>query len=289
MRQATPELKAFLAANRQFVCADLIKFTLLSGQSSYVTTSDVALNWDGNTYRNDYVMVTGLRYRLTAGLEADEQSMTITADRMMTISGVPILDALRNGILDGARVQRLRAYLPDWGSVTAVNSGIVGVLDLFSGYVSKIDSIGRTTADVRLKSDIALLDIEMPRRKYQAACLNTVYDQGCGLSKGDWTTAGTVAFGSTKTSILSMTGSEQFIQGTLLFTSGGNAGQTRTIKSASALGYTLAYPVLVTPEPGDTFLATKGCDKTMATCTTRFSNQANYVGFPYIPVTEKAY
>ena len=41
----------------------------------------------------------------------------------------------------------------------------------------------------------------------------------------------------------------------------------------------MAQPIAV----GDAFTVTAGCDKLFATCQSRFSNSANFRGFPHIP------
>ena len=38
-----------------------------------------------------------------------------------------------------------------------------------------------------------------------------------------------------------------------------------------------------TPLAGDTFTATAGCDKQISTCAAKFSNTANFRGFPHMP------
>ena len=35
--------------------------------------------------------------------------------------------------------------------------------------------------------------------------------------------------------------------------------------------------------PGQTFTVTAGCDKTVATCSAKFSNAINFRGFPHMP------
>lgn len=289
MRAATTELKTFLASN-QFVTADLVTIEPLTVSAIRVTNADLPLNWGGQTFLSDYIIVEGLRYRVTTGLETDEQTIELTASRDMTIDGVPVMDAIREGVFDAARINRMRAYIPNWNAAPEIDSGIVGTLELFSGYISKIPTIGRTVAEITVKSDLALLDVEMPRRRYQAGCLNTLFDSGCTLSKAAHTTSGTAGVDATKT-FVPWSGSEAdtYSQGTVLFTSGANSGLTRNIKESTVTGLVLSYPLPEAPAEGDGFEATKGCDKTKATCTSRFDNLDNFVGFPFIPATEKAF
>jgi uncharacterized phage protein (TIGR02218 family) len=79
-----------------------------------------------------------------------------------------------------------------------------------------------------------------------------------------------------------------FSQGTITFLTGANAGLTRTIKVSSATALTLTLPLPHAPGTGDTFHAYPGCDKTLATCKSRFSNTVNNRSFPYVPVPQVA-
>lgn len=62
-----------------------------------------------------------------------------------------------------------------------------------------------------------------------------------------------------------------------------------TIKLADATGLTLTFPLPALPAPGDTFTAYQGCDYTLATCRSKFANEANFRGFPFVPAPEAAF
>lgn len=82
-------------------------------------------------------------------------------------------------------------------------------------------------------------------------------------------------------------GGDWFTGGKLTFTFGANSGATRAIKSDSAgatthtleIGTPMAAPLSV----GDTFTLVAGCDKSFATCRSKFANTANFRGFPHMP------
>jgi uncharacterized phage protein (TIGR02218 family) len=40
-------------------------------------------------------------------------------------------------------------------------------------------------------------------------------------------------------------------------------------------------------QAGDEYIATAGCDKSLATCRDRFNNVINFRGMPYLPGTDK--
>ena len=93
-------------------------------------------------------------------------------------------------------VQRERAFLQAWGTTP------IGSVILFKGRVTKVDSVGRTSAEITVASDLVLLDIDMPRNFYQPTCAHTLYDSGCGLVKSTFGAAGIVAAGSSASSIV---------------------------------------------------------------------------------------
>ena len=288
MRACSPALAAFLAGLRAqrdapVLMADCYTFTLRSGAVIAVTSADVAVTLDGTTFRADSLLVDGLQYRCSTGLDVDRQRITIAARPTDTVGGVPFLAAVGAGLLDGCAVQRDRAYLASWSAPP------VGFVTLFKGRVATVDAVGRTQAELTVASDLVLLDTDMPRNLYQPACNHVLYDSGCGLAKSAYGTAGTVGAGATPT-LLPWSGAvAAFAQGTVTFTSGGNAGATANIKAAGTGMLTLSAPLPAAPAAGDGFTAYLGCDHTLATCRGRFGNGGNFRGFPFVPAPETAY
>jgi uncharacterized phage protein (TIGR02218 family) len=73
--------------------------------------------------------------------------------------------------------------------------------------------------------------------------------------------------------------------GQLTWLTGGNAGSSIEVKRWNA---TSRQVVLFLPMPfdlavGDTFTILPGCDKTIGTCNTKFSNVLNFRGEPHVP------
>jgi uncharacterized phage protein (TIGR02218 family) len=152
-----------------------------------------------------------------------------------------------------------------------------------------VDEIGRTSAKLTVNSDLALLDIDMPRNVYQPTCLHTLYDSGCTLVKNAFGTNGTVGSGSTASAINWSGASANFVQGSITFTSGVNAGVTATVGSVAAgSSMSLLYPLESVPAAGDGFTVYYGCDHTPGTCRSKFNNLANFRGFPYVPPPQMA-
>lgn len=78
-----------------------------------------------------------------------------------------------------------------------------------------------------------------------------------------------------------------FTRGLAAFSSGAAAGTKievkAHIKSASAVMIELWAPAEGPPGAGDEFIVTAGCDKRFSTCKSKFSNSANFRGFPAMP------
>ncbi|MGD0143963.1 MAG: DUF2163 domain-containing protein [Rhizomicrobium sp.] len=177
------------------------------------------------TFAANSVRISGLKYSSKIGMDVDEQDVTIACLTPPTypqsastaasgeldvgelgsmllatdgvesatfgpsaelIEGVPFLQALRQGLFDGAFLQRDRAFLYAWGTPP------IGTVTLFHGRISSIDKIGRIEAQIKVKSDLVLLDIDFPRNIYQAGCIHILFDNGCALVKSDYAVAGTV-------------------------------------------------------------------------------------------------
>ena len=81
--------------------------------------------------------------------------------------------------------------------------------------------------------------------------------------------------------------------GVFRFAAGANAGHVCDIedhrKEDGAVTLSLWLPPPVPLAVGDTFTVTAGCDKSFATCGEKFSNRANFQGFPHMPGTDFAF
>lgn len=290
MKPASTALINYLNAARstpdvQLIFADAFQFTLKSGTVLAYTNSEITFTYNGVTFLGNNILIDGLKYKASVGLDVDSQQVTISARETDTIGlNAPILQAMRNGSFDGAIVQRQRVFFSD-----RIGGTLVGGVVLFQGRFGTIDNLGRTTAQFTVNSDLVLLDIDMPRNLYQPTCLHTLYDVGCTLTKASFGTNGTVGAGSTASSILWSGANVNFQQGTISFTSGVNDGVTATVLSAvNGSKLTLGYPLEAAPSPGDTFTVYFGCDHTPGTCTSKFNNLSNFRGFPYVPPPQMA-
>lgn len=283
MRTASGPLTTLLNTATQLAYADLYTFTLSGGTVLRYTGADKQLVVNSNTFLRGPLFKRS-RTKLNVGISVDSLDLTVSADNTVTINSVPFMQFLAQGGLDGARLKLERAFMADWNTAPA------GSLIMFAGRINDV-SINRYEAAITVQSDLELLDANVPRNLYQPSCMNTLYDGACGKNKAALTVSNAVTSTPTPTKTVFDTTLSQaasyFDLGVVTFTSGQNSGVSRTIKSFAAGGLvTLIAPLPFAPATGDTFTIYPGCDKTMSTCTSRFSNLARFRGQPFIPVPE---
>jgi uncharacterized phage protein (TIGR02218 family) len=291
MKQANSAVIALLNSGQEFIVADLYTFSILTPSwdatngltFSYVdyhyTSTDQSLTYNGKTYSATGVLIERDRIRLMIGVEVDTLNLKVFADSSMLIAGYPFLQSCQMGMLDGALVRLDKAFVG--------NTGIAGTVNMFSGRVSTVKP-SRSVADIEIKSDLELLNIQMPRNLYQSGCQHTLYDSACGLKQNSFSHAGAIV--SATRSQITPSGLTQpsgyYDLGSLIFTSGALQNTMRTIKSWDGSAINLIYPLPFTPAVGDVFQIYPGCDKQISTCQNKFSNFQNFRGFPFIPVPE---
>lgn len=279
MRTASPELTALINDSNEYRIADLVTITTVAGAVLRYTGADVPITFSGNTF-TPFPFERGAT-RLTVGTQVDTLDLTLFGGVGDLIGGIPLPQFARNGGFDSATVTLRRAFLTAWDAAPT------GALLMFTGNVS--DALpARTSVKLTVKSDLELLNIRMPRNLYQAGCLHTVYDAGCGLSKASWAVNSSINSGSTATQFNCglAQAAGYFDQGLIVFTSGANAGASRTVKQYTPGVILAALALQQAPSVGDTFTIYPGCDKTQATCTSKFSNVINFRGYPYVPIPE---
>ncbi|MDP3136616.1 MAG: DUF2163 domain-containing protein [Burkholderiaceae bacterium] len=287
MKSASAELITLLSTQREFWMCDLYSFTLVDGTLLRYTSADIDVTVGGNTFLHTGPVIKRSRTRVALGTSVDSLDLDISADVATLLSGLPWLQAISNGALDGAEVDLERAFAATPEAAMAGN--IAGTVSLFSGRVSDTttDSLN---ARVMVRSFIELLNTPLPRNLYQPPCGFNVYGTGCGVSRAAFAAYSAVASGSTKQSLNCGLGNPAgyFDIGDIVMTSGQNLGVVRTVKSYVPGVVTLAYPLPKPVTVGDTFTIWPGCDGREVTCDTRFSNKPRFRGMPYVPVPETA-
>lgn len=283
MRSASAGLIALLNSGADYATADLYTLTLSGGTVIRWTGADRDMSdASGHTFIKGPLLD---RNSVTEkiGLEVGTLDLTLTADATDLINGTPIIPFIAARGLDGANLRLDKGYYPDW------NSACTGTLLRFSGKITSIGEIAGSSVAITVSSWLILLNQNVPPNLYQAGCLHTVYDAGCGLNPATFSGSSSAAAGSTQFTVNSnFTGytASLYAQGRILFTDGPNAGLTRAIKSNTASSFTLISPLPVAPNVGDHFTIYQGCDLTQGTCLTTFNNLARFKATPYVPAPE---
>lgn len=290
MKPTNSTLNAILASP-EFIVVDGYTITLNDGTILRYTSGDKDIVYSGHTYLsggvNDAIFNGGMNATLhwKTGLEVDTLNLEV-APRGGTIEGYDWFSAVRVGLLDGAQFNLGRFYMSTYGDTSA------GILTVFNGLVGEIQ-IDRMIVNLTINGYTELFNQPLPRNLYQANCLNTLYDSACTLNQASYAISGTVSSSSTGIAIncgLSQS-SGYFDLGKFKMTSGVNNGLWRTVKTyvnGSPSVINIGIPFYTPPSNGDTFTIYPGCDKTMSTCSGKFSNLANFRGFPFIPENSTA-
>jgi uncharacterized phage protein (TIGR02218 family) len=290
MKPASSILRDLLAT-RQFNKARLFQIDLVNGGSLFYTAADTDILFGGHTYsagKSNGLLFeksdNAAKIHWKIGVEVDTLTFDVIPNGA-TINGKPFLEAVKDGVFDGAEMTVSNVYWPQqtWQSPIVPT----GAVTMFVGRVADI-SASRTIATFNVNSHLELLNQSMPRNLYQSGCINTLFDAGCTLNQASFAVNGSAASGSLTGTIYATLAQATgyFDLGKMQFTSGVNAGVWRSVKSHS-LGspstIRLISPFPSAPAPGDAFTIYPGCDKTQATCSAKFSNAANFRGCRFIP------
>lgn len=283
MKSAPAALITLLSTQRQFWLADLYTFTLVDGTILRYTPADVSITVGARVFDHTGPMISRSRTRIALGTSVDTLELEITATTATLLSGLPWLQAITNGALDGATVELERAF------AAAPGAAIAGTVLLFVGRVSDTTTESLKSR-VIVRSYLELLNTPLPRNLYQPPCGYSVYDTGCGLARATFAVNSSAAAGSTRQVIncALAQASGYFTIGDIRWTSGQNLGVIRTVKSYTPGVINLAYPLPKNVSVGDTFSIAPGCDKRLTTCDGTFANKARFRATPFVPVPETA-
>ena len=291
MKSASAGLIALLNS-QTFLMADLLTINMVNGSSLYYCNWDTDLVVGGVTYLSGDAQFSRTKSGCKTGINVDTMTVTLYAQPNNLILGAPVMEQIRNGLLDAAQVKVDRCFMP----VNEPGNTSAGTVSIFSGRLTTAKA-GRSEAELTVANELVLLNVQMPRNLYQPTCIQALFDDdmlaqglpptGCKLIKASYANFLTVT-GVTSASVFN-TGATQadgyFSLGYLTFQSGENDGYTRAVQAyLNASGnFELTSPLPFTPSIGDTLTASPGCDHTQATCSTKFGNIVNFKGFPYVP------
>lgn len=306
MKNITADQKAWLLAAADAYRVDLLDMALPNGQIIRAVLGGADdLSYGGATY---YATAFGSWSRASVSSEAmrgnlssKSTSLNLSAPDSVFFPGtsVPMSQSFVAGVWDAAKVTLTTVWMPlgQWGNVQVA-------MVLFGGMVSACDRTGRSTAKLTVNDWLYLANQQVPKRVIQPSCFNTFGDAACTFALSGIGIANTVAAGFTPTVITPTTawpptdsrgnsisvayaGAGYFANGKLKWTSGENAGfsshiSAQQIDGSLVLAAAPAFPIAA----GDGFTVYAGCQKTIGDCTSRWGNQANFGGFPFVPPPE---
>jgi uncharacterized phage protein (TIGR02218 family) len=159
------------------------------------------------------------------------------------------------------------------------------VATLWTGRILSCEFAG-AMATLRLEPLLTSIRRIGLRRMYQRQCPHVLYGPACQVNRESFRVDGTVAsISGLVVNVAAAAGEADawFAGGYLEYTAEGGAPERRFITNhagplltVSSAPYGLAAAAAVKLYPG--------CDHAITTCTSKFSNAANYGGFPYFPL-----
>jgi uncharacterized phage protein (TIGR02218 family) len=250
--------------------------------------STVALCWRierrdgiaiGLTAHDRDLTIDGLVHRAAPGMtpSAIKRSDGLDADTM-DVAGALTSDAIRAddlaaGRWDGAAV---RLFAVDW-------SGGDGRVDLGEGTIGAIETRnGAFTAELRGSS--AALDRPVAEET-SAECRAELGDRRCRVAMAARRRFARIVAAAGRAVTVDAPEAEAngYGGGLLRWFGGANSGLEAAIAASDGAVVTLRTEPVFAPATGDLIELIEGCDKSLATCASRFANAANFRGEPYLP------
>lgn len=286
------EVKAVIAS-RQFVFTDCITMTAPNNDSIRCcsTQKDVIVTPIGGgvkqTWTSKGVKISGIKTVVQAGVDVDEQEAQIDFTPDQLFQGIPIPTALLWGRFDGGTLTRDRYFAQSFG-IGNEPTAWMGGTRMYAGSIADLDEVGRSYAKFKTRSQLGLLNINVPTTLFQPSCRNAIYDPGCKLDRSLHQTNGLVGAGSTNNKILWNLAAAKMALGTIYIETISGVTLVRTIREVNpGVSLTLAYPLEVAPTTGQDFAVYEGCDRSYTRCGV-LNNQANFRGYPFVPTEETA-
>lgn len=153
----------------------------------------------------------------------------------------------------------------------------------YRGTIQAVSREGNGFAAELASAKTALATDPVPRSS--PACRAQFCGEGCTLSPARFTRRAVVSAVADGRVQFAGIDPALYIGGTLRWLDGPLAGLGATILAADADGLLLDRSAEGT-EPGMQALLREGCDHTIATCSARFGNAANFQGEPFLPGTD---
>lgn len=250
--------------------ATLWKITRTDSQVFGFTSHDRDIAYGGVTYS----ALTGYT-RTAVSNDASLASDSVDIEGVLDSATITEADLLA-GVWDHARLDLM---LIDWATPTTA-------VTIKRGWLGEVSS-GNTGFKAELMGLASALQQNVVEST-SPTCRADLGDARCKKVLTAFTFAGTVtAVTDRRVFACDLTNADNtFVGGKLTWSTGANAGRVAEVKTSLATGaMSLFLPMDADIAVGDTFSAVIGCDKTIATCASIFSNAVNFRGEPYLPGT----
>ncbi|WP_444452285.1 DUF2163 domain-containing protein [Rhodobacter capsulatus] len=274
MKSLPPDLQSHLDEGTTTL-AWCWRITRADGVSFGFTDHDRSLWFDGTAFEPESgLSASEVRSGSDLSVDAQDAQGVLTSDR---ITETDILD----GRWDNATVEVWRVNWSAPAQRVLLRRGAIGQIRR-----------GRLAFVAEVRSLAHVLG-QTVGRTFQANCDAALGDTRCGINAETpiYTGTGTVvarqrdrAFA---TEGLQAYAAGWFSYGRIQWTSGANAGRQVEVLSHVIVDGVVILTLLEAPvrpiTETDAFTVRAGCDKSLATCRTKFANVANFRGFPHIP------
>ena len=251
------------------------RITRADGVTLGFTDHDQVLTFDGTDFEPESGFAASeVRSGSDLSVDAQDAEGVLTSDR---ITETDIID----GRWDAAEVELWRVNWADPSQRVLLRRGAVGQIRR-----------GRMAFVAEVRSLAHVLG-QTVGRTFQASCDAALGDGRCRIDlenaafKGVGVVSDLLRDRAFMATGLAAFAAGWFTSGTITWTSGANAGRITKVLAHDLAGSIVTMTLLEAPvraiAEGDSFIARAGCDKRLATCGTKFSNVANFRGFPNIP------
>ncbi|RLA02591.1 MAG: hypothetical protein DRQ42_00175 [Gammaproteobacteria bacterium] len=229
-------------------------------------SSDIAISYGGNTYEPATVTRGPIEYNA----ELEISKMVVTTDYLNP--------AVSQFIAQSPTQQTWVQVLKLFSDQTPYEVDVI-----FVGQISTITLSG-TKAEATVVGFEVYLNRPACILRYQNQCNHNLFDEGCGLLEDDYGIAKSISSVSSDgltIDFVSLTEADSYF--TLGFIRVGSGATVDYRMIVSNIGDSISVRYKFNTSPSGTVYLYPGCDGDLSTCTDKFSNEDNFLGFPYIP------
>lgn len=280
MKTISPELQAHLDGTVTTLCA-CVSLERTDGVTLRFTDHDISVTVDGDIYLPAQGAIP-TSIASSNDLAVDNLEISALLSSALTDPSIEEQD-IEAGLYDNATVD---FFVVNWADTS------MGVLWLAQGWKLGEVEIRDSAISVELRGKSSVFESPVCE-VCTPDCRATLGDARCGVdiegSASPYWYAGEVLSSADLRSFIDggvdSAIDDEFDYGTIEWLTGDNAGRVVDIKTYDALTgtFTLLDAMPDAISPGDTYIATWGCDKIWTTCRDRFDNLLNFRGEPSVP------